>query len=378
MSPERHPRCPAGKAPLTGKAPLEAVLLVGGKGTRLRPLTVSVPKPLLPAAGVPFLVHQLAWAAAAHVTRVVLATAYRAETFAEALGDGSAFGIELDYVHEPEPLGTGGAIRNAAASLRSGSDDPVVVLNGDVLSGHDLQSQLDLHAKTGAAVTLHLVEMSDPARYGCVPTDADGRVTAFLEKTARPVSDQVNAGCYVFSRRYIDRIPADQVVSVERDTFPSLIAAGELIVGYKESAYFLDVGTPESFVRGCRDLVLGNLRSSVLPGAPAEALVLPGAQVHPSARLSGGTVIGARSVIGPGAELQGAVLFDDVCVAERATISASVIGRGACIGAGAVLQNVVVGDRADVGARNELRSGMRVWSGIKLEPCAVRFSADDS
>jgi ADP-glucose pyrophosphorylase len=161
-----------------GRRGLEAILLVGGQGTRLRPLTIATPKPLLPTAGVPFLAHQLARAAASGVTRVLMATFYRAQMFAECLGDGSEFGLEIAYIQEEAPLDTGGAIRNAASGLRSGPDDPVVVLNGDILSGHDLPGQVAAHVKAGAAVTLHLVEVADPARFGCVPTDSDGRVTA--------------------------------------------------------------------------------------------------------------------------------------------------------------------------------------------------------
>ncbi|MBO0774881.1 MAG: nucleotidyltransferase family protein, partial [Actinobacteria bacterium] len=201
-------------------AELEAILLVGGQGTRLRPLTIGTPKPLLPTAGVPFLAHQLAKAAAAGVTRVILATAYRAPMFAEHLGDGSGFGLDIEYVQEEVPLGTGGAIRNAATALRSPPAAPILVLNGDVLSGHDLTAQVDLHVKSDAAVTLHLVAVPDPARFGCVPTDPGGRVTAFLEKTANPVTNRINAGCYVFRRSVIDRIPPGRVASVERETFP--------------------------------------------------------------------------------------------------------------------------------------------------------------
>src|SRR5262249_49200180 len=187
---------------------LEAILLVGGKGTRLRPLTLSAPKPLLPTAGVPFLAHQLTRAAECGITHVVLATSYRAEMFAEAFGDGSSFGLSIEYVYESTPLGTGGGIRNAASRLRGGPDDPVVILNGDILSGHDLPAQVDLHRKKDAAVTLHLVEVDDPSRYGCVPTDGSGRVTDFLEKTPNPVTNRINAGCYVFRRLGIDAIPA--------------------------------------------------------------------------------------------------------------------------------------------------------------------------
>ena len=233
-------------------------MLVGGQGSRLRPLTMSAPKPLLPTAGVPFLAHLLARAAAGGVTHVVLATCYKAEMFAAAFGDGSAFGLSIDYVAEDVPLDTAGAIRNAADLLRgTGAADPVVVLNSDILSGHDLSAQIDLHVKADAAVTLHLVEVNDPSRFGVVPTDGTGRVMAFLEKTPNPVTNRINAGCYVFRRDVIGQIPAGRRVSVERDTFPGLIEAGQLVMGYHESAYWLDVGTPQTFVRGSCDLVLG-------------------------------------------------------------------------------------------------------------------------
>ena len=362
--------------PADSGAQLEAILLVGGQGTRLRPLTIGTPKPLLPTAGVPFLAHQLARAAAAGIGRVVLATAYRAEMFAEVLGDGSAFGLELEYVSEDTPLGTGGGIRNAAASLRSGPDDPIVVLNGDVLSGHDLGAQRALHEKADAAVTLHLVEVPDPARFGCVPTEPDGRVIDFLEKTPHPVSSQINAGCYIFQRRFIDQMPAGRVLSVERDTFPALIAAGETVMGYLETAYWLDVGTPEAFVRGSCDLVLGRLASSAVPGPCGEALLLSGAVVHPSAELSGGTVAGSGCLVGQGVRLDGAVLFENVQVADHAVVSSSVLGAGAQIGPGVVLDGVVVGAGAVISDGNELRCGMRVWPGVHLAQTAIRFSTD--
>jgi mannose-1-phosphate guanylyltransferase len=355
---------------------LEAILLVGGQGTRLRPLTIGTPKPLLPTAGVPFLAHQLARAASSGVTRIVMATAYRAEMFAEVFGDGADFGLEIVYVHETEPLGTGGGIANAAASLRSGPEDPIVVLNGDVLSGHDLEAQVDLHRKADAAVTLHLVEVPDPARFGCVPTDYDGRVTAFLEKTPNPVTNQINAGCYIFTRRFIDAMPVGRVLSVERDTFPGLIEAGEIVMGYVESAYWLDVGTPEAYVRGSSDLVLGELASPALPGAAGPALILPGAVTDPSATLTGGTVIGAGSQVGSGAVVDSSVVFDGVTVGSDARVTASVIGAGARIGAGVVLDSVVIGTGAEIAAGNELRAGARVWPGIRLPETAVRFSTD--
>jgi mannose-1-phosphate guanylyltransferase len=351
-------------------------MLVGGQGTRLRPLTVDRPKQLVPCAGVPFLAHQLARAAASGITRVILATCFRADMIAAEFGDGSGFGLELTCVEEEVPLGTAGGIRNAAAQLRGGPEDPVVVLNGDLLSGHDLAAQLDMHEKGEAAVTLHLVEVDDPARFGCVPTGPDGRVTAFLEKTPHPVTNRINAGCYVFRRKFIDQIPAGTVVSVERDTFPGLIAAGEVVLGYIDTSYWLDVGTPEAFVRGSVDLVHGVIASAALPGPCGESLLLPGATVAPGATVTGGTVVGARASVADGALVEGAVLGDGSAVGAGARICASIVGAGARIGAGVVLDGAIIGDGALIEPGNELTSGLRVWPGVRLAPTSVRFSTD--
>ena len=218
--------------------------------------------------------------------------------------------------------------------------------------------------------------MPDPARFGCVPTDDNGRVTAFLEKTPHPVTNQINAGCYVYARRAIDEIPPGRVVSVERETFPALIESGQIVMGYVDNAYWLDVGTPEAFVRGSCDLVLGRLTSPAVPGPPGEALVLPGATVDASARITGGTVVGAGATIGPGAAVDGSVLFDGATVAAGAQVSGSVLGRGARVGDGVVLDGAVIGDEASVAAGNELRSGLRVWPGVELGPTSIRFSTD--
>jgi len=359
------------------REPLEAIVLVGGQGTRLRPLTLSAPKPLLPTAGVPFLAHLLARAAAGGVTHVVLATCYKADMFASVLGDGAAYGLSIDYVQEEVPLDTAGGIRNAAGSLRgSGAADPVVVLNCDILSGHDLGAQIDLHTKTDAAVTLHLVEVADPSRFGCVPTDESGRVTAFLEKTPNPVTSRINAGCYVFRREVIGQIPAGRRVSVERETFPGLIEAGALVMGYAETAYWLDVGTPQAFVRGSCDLVLGRLPAPAVPGPPGPSLVLADASVAADAEVSGGTVVGVGASVGAGATVSGSVLFDSAAVGEGAVVRDSILGRGAVVAPGAVLDEAVVGDGAFIGPGNELARGIRVWPGTRLEPTSIRFSSD--
>ncbi|WP_236051771.1 mannose-1-phosphate guanylyltransferase [Nonomuraea cypriaca] len=355
---------------------LEAILLVGGQGTRLRPLTLGTPKPLLPTAGVPFLAHQLARARAFGVRRIVFATSYKAAMFEPAFGDGAAFGLSLEYMTEESPLGTGGAIRNAAEALDSGPGDPVLILNGDILSGHDIGDQVRAHLARRAAVTLHLTEVDDPTRFGCVPTDETGRVTAFLEKTPNPVTNRINAGCYVFTRSMIDSIPCGEVVSVERETFPGLIKSGELVLGYADRTYWLDVGTPAAFVQGSRDLVLGRLDSPALPGPTGECLALDGARISPEAKVRGGTAVGARAVVEAGATVTGSVLLDDSVVESGAAVTDAVVGKGARVCAGTVVRDAVIGDGAVVGPGNELRHGVRIWPGVELPERAVRYSSD--
>ena len=199
-----------------------AILLVGGFGTRLMPLTKNTPKPMLTVAGIPVTEHQIAMAKAAGITEIVLATSYLSEIFTPYFGDGSKWGIKIKYAVEKEPLGTGGAIRNAAQLLTS--NESIVILNGDVLSSHDLAEQIRQHEAHDADVTLHLTQVEDARAFGCVPTDDQGRVTAFLEKMDNPITNQINAGCYVFNPRVLSTIPLDTVVSVERETFPQLVA----------------------------------------------------------------------------------------------------------------------------------------------------------
>ncbi|MCX5397413.1 NDP-sugar synthase [Streptomyces sp. NBC_00102] len=357
----------------------EAILLVGGKGTRLRPLTVRTPKPMVPAAGVPFLTHQLARARAAGVEHIVLATSYLAEVFEPHFGDGSDLGLHIEYVTEREPLGTGGAIRNVAHKLTSGPDEPVLIFNGDILTGLDIRALVTTHTTSGADVSLHLTRVQDPRAFGLVPTDASGRVTAFLEKPQTPeeiVTDQINAGAYIFRRSVIGTIPADRPVSVERETFPGLLASGAHLQGMVDSTYWLDLGTPQAFVRGSADLVLGRAPSPAVPGRCGERLVLPGARVAPDAKLSGGTVVGERAVIGEGARITGSAVLADAVIEPGAVVTDSLVGAGARIGSRTVLTGAVIGDGARVGADNELRDGVRVWCDAVLPDGAVRFSSD--
>ncbi|PRH75936.1 GDP-mannose pyrophosphorylase [Streptomyces solincola] len=357
----------------------EAILLVGGKGTRLRPMTINTPKPMVPAAGVPFLTHQLARARAAGVEHVVLATSYLAEVFEPYFGDGSSLGLHLEYVTEVDPLGTGGAIRNVAAKLRSGPDEPVLIFNGDILTGLDIRALVDTHQTSGADVSLHLTRVEDPRAFGLVPTDATGRVTAFLEKPQTPeeiVTDQINAGAYVFRRSVIDTIPAGRPVSVERETFPGLLADGAHLQGMVDSTYWLDLGTPQAFVRGSADLVLGRAPSPAVPGRRGEKLVLDGARVAADAKLTGGTVVGAGAVVGEGARIEGSTVLAGAVVEAGAVVTDSLVGERARIGARTVLDGAVIGDGAQVGADNELRHGLRVWCDARLPDASVRFSSD--
>jgi len=352
-------------------------LLVGGRGTRLRPLTLTAPKPMLPTAGVPFLTHQLARAREAGIDHVVLATSYRASTFEDYFGDGSSLGIELEYVTETEPLGTGGGIRNVADRLRAKPDEPVVIFNGDVLSGHDIAAQIAMHEQNSAAVTLYLTRVEDARAFGCVPVDENSRVTAFLEKMPAPVTDLINAGCYVFRRDVIDTIPYGHVVSVEREIFPALLSTGATVMGFVDSSYWLDLGTPAAFVQGSCDLVRGIAPSPAVPGEIGEALILDGVTVSASARVSGGSCIGEAASVGDDVVIDGSVVFEGAVIEPGAVVSASIVGRGARIGAGSVLRDVVIGDGAVIGERNELLAGMRIWPDVALPPASVRFSSDE-
>ena len=354
-------------------AAVDAVVLVGGKGTRLRPLTLALPKPMLPTAGLPFLTHLLSRIAEAGIDHVILGTSYQPGTFEAEFGDGSKLGLQIDYVTEEQPLGTGGGIANVAPMLRN---DTVMVFNGDVLSGVDLGAMLNAHHERNADVTLHLVRVSDPRAFGSVPTDADGNVLAFLEKTEDPPTDQINAGCYIFKRGIVDRIPGGRNVSVEREVFPALLAAGAKVCGFVDSGYWRDMGTPEDFVHGSADLVRGIAPSPALGGRRGESLVHDDAAVAPGAVLIGGTVVGRGAEIGPGVRLDGAVIFDGARIEAGSVIERAIIGFGARIGARSLIRDAVIGDGADIGARCELLRGARVWPGVIIPDCGIRYSSD--
>lgn len=297
----------------------KAILLVGGFGTRLRPLTEDVPKPMLPLAGLPITEHQLMMAKRAGITEIVLATSYLSEVFLPYFGDGSTFGMKIRYAVEEVPLGTGGAIRNAALELGEqflASDEPLVIFNGDIITHHHLDRQIAFHREKQADVTLHLTQVDDARAFGCVPTDADGRVTAFLEKMENPITNSINAGCYIFQPHVLAQIAPDTVVSIEREVFPHLVAAGSRVFGYHEQAYWLDIGTPAALLRGSRDLV------------GKDFLALDHSQIDQSAVLSAGTAIGRHCTIEAEVTISGSIVSDGAVIERGATIENSFVARG--------------------------------------------------
>lgn len=311
------------------------ILLVGGFGTRLMPLTSETPKPMLPVAGMPVTEHQILAAKAAGIHTLVLATSYLAEVFTPYFGDGSHWGLKILYAVEKEPLGTGGAIRNAAQLLDVDNlgDEPIVIFNGDVLSRHSIADQVKFHQSKNADVTIHLIDVEDARAFGCVPTDVDGRVTAFLEKMENPVTQSINAGCYIFHPRVLQEIPLGEVVSIERETFPALVRENRPIYGYKEQAYWLDVGTPAALFKGSRDLING----------PFQALA--DCQIDPSARIIGKSSLGARVRVGADCVIDDCIIGDDVIIGSGATLRHSFIAHGSHIASAVTLENFYHSER---------------------------------
>jgi mannose-1-phosphate guanylyltransferase len=312
-----------------------AILLVGGMGTRLMPLTSKTPKPMLQVAGVPFTEHQIRKAAQAGITEIVLATSYKAELFEPYFGNGEKFGIKIKYAVEKTALGTGGGIRNAAALLDD--CDQVVIFNGDVLSGHDLSAQIKFHVNNKAEITLYLTKVADARAYGCVELSANSQVKSFLEKMENPVSDLINAGCYIFNRKVIDQIPANQVISVERDTFPNLLSSGVKVCGYLDNSYWLDIGNPAALVKASADLVTGVITSAATPKHSGDHLIAAGAQVSPSAIINLGSVIESEVVVEGNCLISGSIISRGVKIGENCQVINSIIAPDTQIEAGMVV-----------------------------------------
>ncbi len=318
-----------------------AILLVGGMGTRLQPITNKSPKPMLPVGGVPFTEHQIVKAKAAGISEIVLATSYLAEVFKPYFGDGSAFGIKIKYAVEEVALGTGGAIQNAASLLSPA--DQVVIFNGDVLSAHDLAAQIKFHKEMQADVTLYLTQVTDARAYGCVELLPGDRVKSFLEKSETPPSNLINAGCYVFNRSIIDEIPVGRVVSVERESFPQLLAADKKVFGFVDSSYWLDIGTPAALIKASKDLITGKVLSPATPSHDGDSIISKDAMVADRCTISDGSFIHPKVVVESESEISGSIIGEGAVIGAGSKVIDSFIAPNCKIPAGTVVINNYLG-----------------------------------
>ncbi|MGI8710944.1 MAG: sugar phosphate nucleotidyltransferase [Acidimicrobiales bacterium] len=337
---------------------MKAVVLVGGFGTRLRPLTLTRPKQMLPILHRPMIEHVLEHLARHGITQAVLSMGYRPDAFADAYPDGRCGSVELHYAIEPEPLDTAGAIRFAAVD--AGIDERFLVVNGDVLTDLDLASLVSFHDARNGEATIALHQVEDPSAFGVVPTDADGRVEAFVEKPSRAEAptDLINAGTYVLEASVLDRIATDRKVSIEREVFPAMVADGALYA-LDGHTYWIDTGTPLQYLRSQLDL-LDAIRGPAPDGTHPDAQVADDAKVTRS-------VVGDGSRIGAGAVVRDSVLLPGVVVGAGTVVDRAILGQGVVVGERSRIDDLaVVGDGAVIG--RDLRvSGGTVAVGEHLE-----------
>jgi mannose-1-phosphate guanylyltransferase len=367
---------------------VQAVILVGGKGTRLRPLTSTIPKPVVPLVDRPFLVYMLEWLKVHGVEDIVLLMGYLSTAVREALGDGSRWGVRLRYVEEPEPRGTAGALKCAEDLL----EERFFMLNGDILTDLDLTAQLELHERCGARATLALVPVEDPSAYGLVRMDGDGAVRGFLEK---PPADQIDtnlisAGAYVLEREVVDLIEPGRNVSIEREIWPALVGDG--LYGFADRrAYWLDIGTPERYLQGTFDIIekqvrtkvadrLGVAYMAIAEDVKGEGRVVPPAVVEPGCTIGAGAHVGSLVVLGPnvqvgaGTSIERAVVLEGTVIGEGCVLKDCVVAAGARIGDRAQIRGgAVLGEGVVIGADNVLTAGMRVFPHVTIPDGAVRF-----
>lgn len=357
---------------------MRAIVLVGGEGTRLRPLTYTTPKPLLPIANQAFLERQLTWLAAHGVEEVVLSLGYLPDAFVEHFPEGRFGALTLTYAVEPYPLGTAGAIRFAAEA--SEIDERFIVCNGDVLTALDLTSLLAFHEERGAEATIHLAQVVDPSAFGVVPRYADGEVMAFVEKPppGSAPTDWINAGTYVLEPDVLERIPQNLAVSIERETFPRMLEKRGRLYAMESDDYWLDIGTPDKFLDAQADVLGGAVDLPPIAGAReiapnvwaqgdveidddatvgAPALIGAGSQVRGGALVTG-SVLGAGCVIGEGASVETSVLFDGARLATDARAIHSIVGEDARVDSGASVLDVSI-----VGAEARVTGGRTVVGG---------------
>jgi mannose-1-phosphate guanylyltransferase len=369
---------------------VQALILAGGEGTRLRPLTSTIPKPAVPLVQRPFISYMLEWLKGHGVDDAILSCGFLADGVRSVLGDGSALGIRLRYVEEPRPLGTGGALKFAQDLL----DERFVMLNGDVLTDIDLSAQLRQHEQTGARITLGLIGVEDPSAYGLVRRNRDGSVTEFLEKPSPDEIDTnlISLGAYVIEREVLDSLPpAGTKLSIERDVFPELVGDG--LYGFEATGYWLDIGTPERYLQATFDILEGEVNTAIgAEVARAGGVLLEhdstgvAGSVHGPALVAAGCVVaagatvGARTVLGPrvnvesGTHINSAVLLEGCSVGRGSRISDAILGPRVRIGERCRIdRGVVLGENVSVGPGNTLTAGMRIFPGVELPEGAVAF-----
>jgi mannose-1-phosphate guanylyltransferase len=352
---------------------VDAVVLVGGEGTRLRPLTLERPKPVLPLLGRPLLAYVLERLAEAGVTRVIFGCGYLPDPIQACFGS-RALGLELDYVVEPRPMGTAGGIRHAA---RGRVSETFLALNGDVLADAPLAELVSRHRERGAAATIALAAVPDPGRFGLVRMEAEGRVLGFLEKPQPEEidTDLINAGAYVLEPAVLDLIEDGRAVSIERETFPSLVGAG--LFALAQVGYFSDVGTPETYIAAHHDLLAGRIRSQLLgPEADGswiddEATVSPDAVLEAPCQVAAGAGVDAGARLGPGSSVAAGAQIE-----ARAQLRGSVVQERANVGEGAIVEDAVIGPRAQIGAGARIASGAVIGPGVSI-PAGASVAAGE-
>lgn len=370
---------------------MKAVILVGGLGTRLRPLTCNTPKPMIPIVNRPFIEHMLANLRDQGISEVVLAVQYLADRFRDALGDGARLGMKVHVVEEPEPRGTAGAVKNVEHLL----DGSTFIFNGDVMTDLDLQAMLAFHRERRSKLTIALTPVEDPTSFGLVETAKDGRIRRFIEKPRvdEITTDLVNAGTYIIEPELFRYVPPAQYYMFERGLFPVVLQTGDPMYGYPSRAYWTDIGKPQTYLEVHHDILMGKLRFT-FTGREIDSRVWleDGADIHPTAqiigpvvigrgvkigagaRVLGPTVIGAHCVIGAGASVEDAVLWEDNVVEEGAVLRSCVVARGTRIGPKAhVGDGSIIGDGCDIGAENRLERGIRLWPETRLGERAISF-----
>ena len=354
-----------------------AIILAGGQGTRLRPLTLQRAKPVVPLLNRPFLAYQVALLTRHGISDIVLSCSYRVDDVRAALGDTLAPGVTLTYVVEKEPLGTGGGVRYALEQTGGGSG-LVFVLNGDVLTDADLSAMHAFHVGMRSRTTIFLTRVPDPRPYGLVETEADGRLRRFREKPAASeelTTDTINAGIYLIDAELVRRLPADRPASIEREFFPALIADGVPCFGFTEPAYWRDIGSPAAYHLAQVDLLDGRVRSSLPPpGSPrGGSWVADGARTA-GAQIEAPSVLGPRVVVESGAHVgPHAVIGEGSRIGTGARVANAVLWERVHVGTGSVLRDCVIAADARIGAHAEVGAGVVLAAGAVV-PDHARLS----